>query len=267
MKKELKTLKNFMGTIALIFLTIYLTFILTTVFIAKIMRMQQDSLADDTWYTENVKKQKVTEQVVYEEEKIPDEKYYDTVEEAMKNADILFDESLSDAFICEQMKNIQDIVKEFENGDYKSVYYKTEYERSQRPQSDFVFAKFKIKEFDGVKKYAFLEAYPCNCDGYTWGEKQEAYIDMALQLSDYEQGININKDSTRFVWGTVPQKVINKKKLEKLQIEGQKPDGVIEYKNYDDIWYFWYYEDLKSDKPGSQLEYTIGRRNKLRTKN
>ena len=42
------------------------------------------------------------------------------------------------------------------------------------------------------------------------------------------------------------------------QVEGQKPDGIVEYKNFGEVWYFWYYTDLKSKKKGTELNYTLG---------
>ena len=46
--------------------------------------------------------------------------------------------------------------------------------------------------------------------------------------------------------------------INKLTVEGQKPDGIVEYKNFGEVWYFWYYTDLKSRKKGTELNYTLG---------
>lgn len=37
----------------------------------------------------------------------------------------------------------------------------------------------------------------------------------------------------------------------------QKPDGVIEINVYDRTMYLWYYDDLKSDKRGNNLSYSV----------
>lgn len=46
--------------------------------------------------------------------------------------------------------------------------------------------------------------------------------------------------------------------IRKLRVEGQKPDGIIEHKHFGEIWYFWYFTDLQSDKSGQKLNYTLG---------
>ena len=52
-----------------------------------------------------------------DEESISDSEYYETVEEAMLNADIEFGEDR------EYIKRMENIIASFENENYKSVYY------------------------------------------------------------------------------------------------------------------------------------------------
>ena len=47
------------------------------------------------------------------------------------------------------------------------------------------------------------------------------------------------------------------KEIYSLEVEGQKPDGVIEINVYDRTMYLWYYDDLKSDKRGNNLSYSV----------
>ena len=42
-----------------------------------------------------------------------------------------------------------------------------------------------------------------------------------------------------------------------LEVEGQKPDGIIEYEEYGRTMYMWYYNDLKSNKRGDCLSYSV----------
>ena len=49
----------------------------------------------------------------------------------------------------------------------------------------------------------------------------------------------------------------HEKEIYTLEIEGQKPDGVIEIDEYGRVTYMWYYNDLKSDKRGDCLSYSI----------
>ena len=49
----------------------------------------------------------------------------------------------------------------------------------------------------------------------------------------------------------------HEKEIYTLEIEGQKPDGVIEIDEYGRETYMWYYNDLKSNKRGDCLSYSI----------
>ena len=42
-----------------------------------------------------------------------------------------------------------------------------------------------------------------------------------------------------------------------LEVEGQKPDGIIEYEEYGRTMYMWYYNDLKSNKRGDCLSNSV----------
>ena len=77
-------------------------------------------------------------------------------------------------------------------------------------------------------------------------------IHSSLKLSDFQQDLNPNYPDTRFVFGYA-----HDKEIYSLEVEGQKPDGIIEHKHFGEIWYFWYFTDLQSDKEGNELEYTL----------
>lgn len=47
------------------------------------------------------------------------------------------------------------------------------------------------------------------------------------------------------------------KEIYSLEVEGQKPDGIIEYEEYGRTMYMWYYNDLKSNKRGDCLSYSV----------
>ena len=66
-------------------------------------------------------------------------------------------------------------------------------------------------------------------------------IHSSLKLSDFQQDLNPNYPDTRFVFGYA-----HDKEIYSLEVEGQKPDGVIEINVYDRTMYLWYYDDLKS---------------------
>ena len=47
------------------------------------------------------------------------------------------------------------------------------------------------------------------------------------------------------------------KEIYSLEVEGQKPDGIIEYEVYGTVMYMWYYNDLQSNKRGDLLSYSV----------
>ena len=47
------------------------------------------------------------------------------------------------------------------------------------------------------------------------------------------------------------------KEIYSLEVEGQKPDGIIEYEEYGRTMYMWYYNDLESNKRGDCLSYSV----------
>ena len=184
---------------------------------------------------------------------IPDEDYYPTVEEAMKHSDMSFEKA------GEYQKNIDEIIAKFENENYVSVFYISIKDDKKICKS---FSKFKIKEIGGIKKYVAVD---CIFIGTT--TENARYIGSSsytlggqLLLGDHMGQIGINPENKRFFWGSLCEQRMQKgESIKKMEIEGQKPDGIIEYKVFDKTWYFWYYEDLKSDKASRTFEYTLGK--------
>lgn len=77
-------------------------------------------------------------------------------------------------------------------------------------------------------------------------------ISSSLKMSDFQQDLNPDYPNTRFVFGYA-----HDKEIYSLEVEGQKPDGVIEVEAYGRVLYLWYYNDLKSDKRGDCLGYSV----------
>lgn len=73
-----------------------------------------------------------------------------------------------------------------------------------------------------------------------------------LNMLEYRSDMSICPGEKRFVYGDTKDE-----KVFKLEIEGQEPTEIIPYQCFGETRYFWYYEDLESDKPGSQLEFTV----------
>jgi hypothetical protein len=77
-------------------------------------------------------------------------------------------------------------------------------------------------------------------------------LSLSLTISDIQQDLNPNYPDTRFVFGYA-----HDKEIYSLEVEGQKPDGIIEYEEYGRTMYMWYYNDLKSNKRGDCLSYSV----------
>ena len=161
----------------------------------------------------------------------------------------------------EYQKNIDQVIAKFENENYISVCFLSIKDDEEICKS---FAKFKIKEIEGVKKYVVER---CMLIGTTKKDYRELFpesssdtLEGQLLLGDQMGRIGVDPENKRFFWGSLCKERMEKgESIKKMEIEGQKPDGIIEYKVFDKTWYFWYYEDLKSDKVSRMFEYTLGR--------
>ena len=121
------------------------------------------------------------------------------------------------------------------------------------PVQGFVMARCKKQVDEASVQYAFMNATPVTtkADSILISDITEL-IHSSLKLSDFQQDLNPNYPDTRFVFGYA-----HDKEIYSLEVEGQKPDGVIEINVYDRTMYLWYYDDLKSDKRGNNLSYSV----------
>lgn len=182
------------------------------------------------------------------EDDIPDEEYYPTMEEALKKADVYYDEYEP------YQKNIDNLLVDIENNQYRFIYYQS----IQKKKSMNTFATFKIRESNGEKRYAFLRSYVRDSEKFYKGiGDADKNTKAQLARSDYMQHYGIDKNA-RFVFGDIMEEELRKGESAKaLTVEGQKPDAVIPYEENGKQWYFWYFTDLQSDKEGNELEYTL----------
>ena len=182
------------------------------------------------------------------EDDIPDEEYYPTMEEALQKADVYYDEYEP------YQKNIDNLLVDMENEQYRFIYYQS----IQKKKSMNTFATFKIREVNGKKQYAFLRSYVRDSEKFYKGiGDADKNTKAQLARSDYMQHYGIDKNA-RFVFGDIMEAKLKKgESAEALTVEGQKPDAVIPYEENGKQWYFWYFTDLQSDKEGNELEYTL----------
>lgn len=179
-----------------------------------------------------------------DEDAIEDSKYYDSVQEASKAR-----KSGSDAeqgYMC----NIDEVIFQAESENYITIYYRSV--KNEKTEG-FTIAKFKKKKFDGKTKYAFLTCSFSEAKKGAWifGNFEE-HLRQVLILLDYDRDMSVYPGEKRFIRGDT-----NSEKIFNLKIEGQEPTEIIPYECFGEQWYFWYYEDLQSDKPGNMLEFTV----------
>ena len=176
--------------------------------------------------------------------------YYNSIEEAILNSPLKAEhENLS---APEDFLNHVDEILHIWNGkQYDTIFYRAGSDNN--PVQGFVMARCKKQVEEASVQYAFMNATPVTTkeDSILISDITEL-IRSSLKLSDFQQDLNPNYPDTRFVFGYA-----HDKEIYSLEVEGQKPDGVIEINVYDRTMYLWYYDDLKSDKRGNNLSYSV----------
>ena len=115
------------------------------------------------------------------------------------------------------------------------------------------FAKFKIKEINQKKKYAYVTStYEVIKKGRPYDKDTMSLMKSQLALSDALQDLNIGSENKRFIYGNV-----HKKDIYNTKVEGKEPDEIIYFEICDKPFYFWYYENFQSDKAGNSLTIEI----------
>ncbi len=188
-----------------------------------------------------------------DESTITDAMYYDTIEEAIEHDEALAESDEESKKDAHMLNHISEILHTWEGEEYVTVYYRSE--NADQSKQGFVLAKCRKKDFDGKTKYAYSTAQ------YTIARRNgkmlinfEEDIGSNLRLSDAMQELNPTYPNTRFACGYAYDENIYT-----LEVEGQKPDGILAFDVYGRTTYFWYYENLKSDKAGGSLRYTVHR--------
>jgi len=173
----------------------------------------------------------------------PEPVYADTKEEALTYH--------VDYYFCEYpyMMNVNNVIKLLENDEYATMFYTCFNENDKKVQG-FVASKFNIRIVNGKKQYALT-----NVNLIEQSDSRRAKLIDALPrvapLYDYLTKYSII-EGKRFFWGSTESK-----KIKTLKIEGQSPTEIIEYTRLGKPEYFWYYEDLISDKPSSEFEIEL----------
>lgn len=168
--------------------------------------------------------------------------YYDSMEEAIKNAN----PKMLEGYECAREPDT--IVKVFES-DTEALMFYISYENSRKGVSNI--AKFEKRVVNGREQYGFTSMSPSEITKWGIYEKNpKKYVRFSIDASILTnmQGFRIGDGDERFIWGftQLPE-------IQNLEIETQKPDEVIKYQEFGNDWYFWYYTDLQSDKTADEL--------------
>lgn len=162
--------------------------------------------------------------------------YRDSMEEALLAVDVFAD--------YPYMENINKIVWEKENEEYAVLYY---HAVENIACEGMVMCRFKIRKRDEGKQYALLKTGIQEFRLERIREKPLETVQKSARGFDMMAQFSI-EDGRRFLWGN-----LRTEKVETLQIEGQSPTGIVEYSIFEKPVYFWYYEDLDSEKPGTEF--------------
>ena len=112
----------------------------------------------------------------------------------------------------EYKAHIDKVIKEFENENYKSVLYISE---KNDIESSLTFSKFKIKEVDGKKSYAYITSvHEVIKKDRPYDKDTMSLLKSQLALSDSLQDLNISPDNSRFLYGFVHAEDIYNTKIE-----------------------------------------------------
>lgn len=246
MKEGIKKILNIILGIILLLIILFVLILLSGVRNQGDKNKKTDEPEINIEFTGNLQEETM------DEEEIPDSDYYSTVEEAMRHAKIQLEDEE------EYQKEIDRIVASFENENYLSVFFISV--KGEEEICD-TFAKFKIKEIDGKKKYTFLISYPSVVEKDAWYYKDLTnFLGTYLKMMDFQQEVNIDPQNTKIAWGMLRKGGMEKgENIKKLRINGKKPDVIAEYEEFGETWYFWYYADIGKDTSFGDITYTLGR--------
>lgn len=231
-KKVIKVALIGLGIVVLIFcMLLFIVFLMDV----GMIKTEEEKLRISVKYTPGEKTTRV------KEDEIPDSEYQSTLEEALLHSGVE-----GEAY----QKQIDEIIKSWENDQYMLVFF-----RSVRDKNEecFTMAKFKKKLIDGKMRYVFVTGIPeCYERGELFISSRKESVSGQLTFSDYMQNINIHSQNTRFIYGESKFK-----EIKNLEVEGQEPTEIVPYEVFGETWYLWYYEEFKSEKSGSTLEFTF----------
>lgn len=179
------------------------------------------------------------------------EVYYDTMQDALWYSTISLE--LEEQY----RRNIDEVIKKFEGDEYETIFYRSVKDKREEALN---YVRFKIQYVEGEKKYCAnrMTGATMRYNSIYMKTTSEEMIRGFILASDL-LGVGVNPDKDRFICGELAEKkhFDEGESIYNLTIEGQKPDEIIEYEVFGETWYFWYYNDLQSDKSYEELDINL----------
>jgi len=164
---------------------------------------------------------------------VDDLQYFDTIDKAVALNDL----------VETGVKRIDERIKLFENDEYAVLFF-----RSNLSGNDLVSTfKFIVKNIDGTHYYSMpVVVTNMSWEGHKWSVKKmklDEIGEVRLCIAgDSLRWFRVD-DSKNFFWG-----LAQTENVRNLKIEGQPVTEVISVELDGETGYFWYFDDLKTDK-------------------
>ena len=141
------------------------------------------------------------------------------------------------------------------NEDFMVIYYRA----VGANEESFIYVNFRTIEQDGQEKYALVnvevEVRSPMDQSSTLTAEEHIYYQTALSLGNFINYAYEDDDgsSKQIAYGDICEDcLLEEESIYNLQIDGQKPDEIVEYECLGKKYYFWYYDDLKADETISE---------------
>lgn len=180
--------------------------------------------------------------------------YKDTVQDAMLRGRVWLE-----AYQC----NIDEEIFRMRNDDFMVVYYRA----VGAGEESFIEANFRVLEDNEREKYALVSAETNVRTGLNQnvsiGAKECIYNNVIKSMLDFINYADKNHDNDDennkiMVYGDICEDYFEDgESIYNLQIDGQYPDEIVEYECFGKNYYFWYYDNLETDKTISEEMITL----------
>lgn len=228
-----------------VLITICLTVLIFTFIELVDVWLLQDSMGD--FNVGDLKKQITGDNLAASE-------YTDTVEEAL-----LSENGGLDAYQC----NIDEEIFRMRNGDFMVIYYRAVGVKEEA----FVYARFRVLEQDNQERYVLVgtevDIRNARDKSGSITAVENIYNHTVGALLDFinyieENHDDIDENNRVIVYGDICETYFAQgESIYSLQIDGQKPDEIKEYECFGKKYYFWYYDNLETEKAISQDLITL----------